>query len=116
MPFVILAAAAVQAASAPAALQPFGKWQVNYADQACLLSRSYGPVDAQVTLGFQPLPLSGTAEFIIATPGQRFAPGSGKATVTLIPSGATAKGNYIEWSPAGTKRRIARIEVTEIAL
>lgn len=69
-------------------LTPTGKWTVDYADAACILSRDYGSGDARTTLGINPSPLASSLVLVTVSPGAkttRYRPMKG--TLTLQPSG-----------------------------
>ncbi|MEG3176328.1 energy transducer TonB [Sphingomonas sp. RB3P16] len=93
MKSIAIAALLVTAQPVPtqtAPLAPTGKWTVDYADAACILSRDYGTADARTTLGVNPSPLGSGLELITVTPGAtttRYRPTKG--TLTLQPSGRT---------------------------
>lgn len=81
-----------QAVTTPASVpqEPIGKWAVDYADTACILSRDYGPSDALTTLRINPSPLAAGLELATIAPGAkttRYRPMKG--TLTLQPSGQT---------------------------
>lgn len=92
MKTMLIAALLALAGPAPAdvPLQPTGKWTVEYADAACILSRDYGPSNARTALGINPSPLASGLEVVTVTPGAkttRYRPMKG--TLTLQPSGRT---------------------------
>ena len=81
-----------QALAAPIStpLAPTGKWTVDYADAACILSRTYGVGDPHTTLGINPSLLASGLELITVAPGAtttRYR--TMKGTLTLQPSGQT---------------------------
>lgn len=82
-----LAAAAVLAAwtanpSSAAPLQPTGKWIADFAENKCLLSRSYGTSAKPLDLSFEQAPMSDEIEIHLFKTGSRddFRNGRGKVT------------------------------------
>jgi TonB family protein len=64
-----IVAALTQAAATPAPLAPTSKWNVDYADNMCTLSRSYGTGQRPLLLGFKPSPMSDSLQLVLIAPG-----------------------------------------------
>lgn len=104
----LLALASAQAGAvvpaAPAPLEPNGPWVVEGSEGACMLTRSYGPDSAKITVGLQPLFTTPKSELIVLTQDRSRENGRGEATVTLS-SGEVLTGTF--YSYALTNRRRA---------
>ncbi|WP_426264080.1 energy transducer TonB [Sphingomonas sp. PWP1-2] len=90
MKTMLIAALLALGGPAPAEvpLQPTGKWTVEYADAACILSRDYGDGQARRTLGFKPWPLGDALEIVTLSSGATTTRArSLKAQLLLQPSG-----------------------------
>ena len=71
-------------------LAPVGKWTVEYADAACVLSHDFGAVGSLITVGFAPSPLGDYIELVTIKAGAASAKyKQTKGRVTLQPSGRT---------------------------
>lgn len=104
----MIAMAAATAATDPVALAPSGKWIVDYQEQMCLVSRSFGPATATTMFAIKPaISLDETGQTLyLVTPstgskGVRHGPG----TVTLQPSGLQKKIDYVSVVLKGTDFR-----------
>jgi TonB family protein len=98
----LLLAAAFVADADPAALQPSGRWQVDYQVDKCLLSRAFGPATASVGFGIKPAIVfgSGRASLYIVVPDSRDgAVHRGEAKITLQPSGRVFRELYVSSRP-----------------
>lgn len=105
------------AAADPAALPPAGKWQVEYADSMCVLSRDYGAGPDRVTLALRPWPMSNETEVVVLTQGKAPLVDNGRAEITLLPAGHTTRGTFARFDmPKGAPGRIATLHFDEGAL
>jgi TonB family protein len=105
------------AAADPAALSPASKWQVEYADNMCVLSRDYGVGADKVTLALRPWPMSNETEVVVLTQGNAPLVDNGRAEITLLPAGHTTKGTFARFDmPKGAPGRIATLHFDEGAL
>ncbi|MES2043712.1 MAG: energy transducer TonB [Pseudomonadota bacterium] len=101
----------------PAALSPATKWQVEYADSMCVLSRDYGAGADKVTLALRPWPMSNETEVIVLTQGNAALVDGGRAEISLLPAGHTTKGSFSRFDmPKGAPGRIATLHFDEGAL
>ncbi|KQN37474.1 hypothetical protein ASG37_10535 [Sphingomonas sp. Leaf407] len=74
-------------APATAPLAPVSGWNVEYADDLCVVSRTYGDVATPITIGFKPTPFGDTIQSVVLGPRSRLGP-QGEIDVTLsTPSG-----------------------------
>lgn len=89
----LIALALVGAQGAPA-LKPTTKWAVAHNEGECILSRGFGPAGG-TTFAFKPTPpgLAGDLVLLLPEPGRGIRQGSGD--VTLFPSGATFKTEWV---------------------
>jgi hypothetical protein len=105
------------AAADPAALAPTNKWQVEYADSMCVLSRDYGAGPDKVTLALRPWPMSNETEVVVLTQGNAPLVDNGRAEITLLPAGHSTKGTFARFDmPKGAPGRIATLHFDEGAL
>ncbi|HSI16422.1 MAG TPA: energy transducer TonB [Sphingomonas sp.] len=81
------------AAADPVALPPAGKWQVEYADMMCLLSRDYGAGPDKRTLALRVSPTNVRREITLIAPGTAMSD-RGVASITLPPDGHAVTGTY----------------------
>lgn len=91
----LLAVQPVAAQEAGAPLQPVGPWGVDYANNSCVVSHSFGAGARKIDVVFQLLPRSDSATVAIAA---AVAPGAGgtrgKAVVTLQPGGQRIETDF----------------------
>lgn len=108
--------AASLALSAPATmeapLQPTGKWTVEYADDLCVLSRTYGTADAPLIFGIRPSPLSDSIEIVLIQPnGGVGGVQTGSAKLVIRPGKAPIDASYTSTVAATDKPRITKFAV-----
>lgn len=92
----------ISAFAAASSLAPSGKWTVDYQPTMCVASRQFGPEQAPTYLAFQPSVSMDTKDvklFVLAPNIEGGGVSSGKALITLQPSGATKSVKYISWIP-----------------
>lgn len=96
------------AAAAAVVIPPSGPWNVEAAENLCLLSRKYGEGTDKFLVGFQPVFDQQSMELILIDPARVTRPDSGTASVTRAPDGKTFKGDFFT---VGIKnnRRFTRI-------
>lgn len=109
---MIASLVALALAAAPTSLTPSGPWRVEAEDDLCLLSHGFGPADAKVTLGFQPLFTDRNMELLILAPDRTVDPHAGRATVTLLPSGRVVPAQYVSVQARDHLRRLTRLTVS----
>ena len=106
-------------AQGPAApLAPTGKWTVEYAENLCLLSHSFGTGDSEVSLGLRPWPMGEKTEVVLISPdSSSTASRDGKgATLSLSSAGPEIEGDYSShWLPT-RKMRLTTLTVEQVAL
>ena len=109
----VSAALAVQtiAAVPPVPLKPQGPWNVQYADNMCLLSRSFGTGDQSVLLGFQPG--FGDWRIILTRSAAQKEMTYGEAEISLDGGTPSFKARYFENSLKDGKTRAALIDLDE---
>src|SRR5258706_3109095 len=101
---------AVQAPTGP--LAPVGNWKVEYAENMCILSHSFGTGTSEVTLGFRPWPMGERTEVVLisrdsTSTSSRFGKG---ATLSLTSAGPGTEGDY--WSYWLPKRKVRLVNLT----
>jgi hypothetical protein len=104
--FIILPAL-LQAAPAPAPLQPNANWTVAYEESMCLASRSFG-ANAEVKLLLRPSPFGDNVEvtFIQSGSSDRRVVMDGKAQLLVGPDGGKFDGSYKAWRSPSQKGRV----------
>jgi len=88
---------------------PTSKWQVEYADTMCVLSRAYGAGPDAVTLGLRPMPMSTHSEIVLITQGNAATKLDGHGEIALLPSGHSTIGIYGRFPMPKGPGRIATI-------
>ena len=97
-------------------LQPNGRWVVEYAQNMCVLSRTYGGASEPVTLGFRPYPMGASTEIVLLTPGSDIRVVGDNAELSLLPDDHPVQGTYNLYYVSKIKRRIATLSMGEDAL
>jgi hypothetical protein len=87
--WIALAAALIGSGADTAPLTPSTKWIVDYQQEGCLLTRTFGPATAPTALGFEPSMARDVGRLIVVLPNKGIADRQGTAHITLQPSGAT---------------------------
>jgi hypothetical protein len=96
------------AAAVPTPLAPTGKWVVDYQKDMCLVSRSFGPANANTMFALKPaiaMEEGGQTLFVLSTNTGGSGMRHGQALVTLLPSGIQKKLEYASIVPDGAKFR-----------
>lgn len=99
---------ALAAATATAPLAPSGKWVVDYQKDMCLVSRSFGPPNANTMFALKPaiaMEEGGQTIFVLSLKTGGSGMRRGQALATLLPSGVQKKLDYVSVVPAGTTFR-----------
>lgn len=78
----------------PPVLAHHGPWNVHTSENACLLARTFGEAESEVSIGFQPLFNAQSGEVQLLTAANRGERSRGEATITQRPSGRVEKGDY----------------------
>ncbi|KQM85995.1 hypothetical protein ASE67_08960 [Sphingomonas sp. Leaf23] len=88
-------------ASAPAAppMTPVNRWNVEYAEKMCVVSRGYGDPAAPVTIGFKPTPFGETMQAVILGKRDRLGK-EGRFELTLE---APGRDLPLDGKPMGTR-------------
>jgi len=103
--------ATIVALASAAPLQPSGKWVVDFADNACVLSRQYGSGDDQFSLHFKAPLLGRQFEIIIAEPNQRKAPETYETGWIEKVNGQRIEPIYIDSYSTVAKSRLSRVYI-----
>jgi TonB family protein len=99
-------------------LAPTGNWNVEYAENMCILSHSFGTGLAEVTLGFRPWPMGERTEVVLISrdstgTASRFGKG---ATLSLSSAGPGIEGDYWSFWLPKRKVRLSTLIVDQAAL
>lgn len=108
-------AATISQASVPSqqsaiALKPSTPWNLQYADNMCLLQRSFGTGDQLVVLGFQPGMLSDDGRIVLVRQASKPGLTYGEAQVSFDNGAGTFTGRYFENLLKDGKTRAALID------
>jgi TonB family protein len=109
-------ASALPAQTGP--LAPIGNWNVEYAENMCILSHGFGTGDSQVTVGFRPWPMGEKTEVVLishdsSSTASRYGKG---ATLSLSPAGRELEGDYWSYWLPQRKMRLVTLTVEQAAL
>ncbi|WP_160296832.1 TonB family protein [Sphingomonas sp. ERG5] len=113
---ILALAAPLSPPATEAALAPSGKWNIEYANNLCLLSREFGAGDAKIRLGIRPTRLGSFTQLVLIRPVSVGKTSYGDARVTLMPSGVPAKASYNTYKPVKDIGQITTVEVRSQAL
>ncbi|WP_425230065.1 energy transducer TonB [Sphingomonas sp.] len=111
-----IAAAALQIATpspAVSMLEPNGPWVIEGSEGACILTRSYGPDAAKITVGVQPLFNTPRAEIVVLTRDGSTWSGSGDGSVRF---GADLIEGTFSSYPLDGHRRLTRFALPATVL
>ena len=97
--------------AAAAALGPSGKWVVEYADDACVLQRSFGEGAGKVTFGLRPARDDSGYEVIVVTPSKAQSASSGVARMRFSPGADWITADYISGPMAGRADRLTTFPI-----
>lgn len=92
------------------ALAPTGKWNVEYADNMCVLSRSYGTADKPLILGFKPAPMSDRMQLVLISAGPMGRMRYSTAQVA-IQSGLATKHPALTYSTRDSRLRVTTLDL-----
>lgn len=112
--FAALSAAfAIQSAfAAQAPLKPSGPWNVEYADNMCILAREFGEGDAKVTLGFRPGVFSEHIRVVLVEAGKGNEVVRGEAQLAFD-ANAPLKARYIQQFNQRREQRVVMIDLQQ---
>jgi hypothetical protein len=99
-------------------LAPVGNWNVEYAENMCILSHGFGTGLAEVTLGFRPWPMGERTEVVLISrdstgTASRFGKG---ATLSLSSAGPRIEGDFWSFWLPKRKVRLLTLIVDQAAL
>ncbi|MDB5675779.1 MAG: hypothetical protein JWM65_2761 [Sphingomonas bacterium] len=112
---MILSLLLLAAAADPVAIAPANKWQVEYADTMCVLSRDYGAGADKLTLGVRTSPTNMRREIVLIGAGKATSD-RGVAAITLLPDGHAVTGTYRRGPLPGAAGNVATTFFEEAAL
>jgi TonB family protein len=107
----MIAILALAAAESATPLAPAGKWQIEYADNMCVASRTFGTIPHSVVFGIRPWPRSKAAEIFLATREAAGKSDKGDGSIVLAPSGSVANGGYWSFYDSKTGQRVTQLRV-----
>lgn len=109
------AALMAQAASASAGpLLPGGKWALDYAENACVVTRTFGRGADALTFGYRPFPTSLQGDLLLIRPlsgGPRQERGRGE--IVLQPSGARFPTEWAHAAIGAKATSVLRLRITD---
>lgn len=110
--FVFLLAAT--ASAAPTVLHPSGPWAAEYAQDMCVLSRSFGTGENRLLFAFKPAPNSDSARLMLlrSAKGSRVTPG--KANIQLSDGSRPPWANF--WSASTKGNNLMAIDLPRSSL
>jgi TonB family protein len=120
---LMMAQAAVSAPAQPAPsppLAPSGKWVVEYDQELCAASRTYGDGPAAITLAFRPFPTQPSMEVVLIDhgPGTKYAT-TGDGAIVLDPTGQRAATAWRSFAIKGGERilhlDVKRADLSQLA-
>ena len=105
----VLLALALAATGDAAPLVPNGKWNLDYARDACRLSRDYGEGGQQITAVFERAGNDEGLALYLIGPDERGGASRGTASIRIEPQGITQKSYYEKWTTrSATPRGVVR--------
>jgi TonB family protein len=116
----LIQAAAAPAETGPPPLAPAGKWVVEYDQELCAASRTYGTGPAAVTLAFRPFPTQPTMEVVLIDRHAESGYGeTGDGAIVLAPTGQRAPTSWRSFGLPGGQRvlhlDVRRDDVSQLA-
>ena len=108
---LVLSVASAPVAAAAPPLGPSGKWVVEYADDACVLQRSFGEGGEKTTFGLRPARDDSGYEVIVVTSGEARRATSGVAHMRFLPGNERVEADYISGPLEGRSDRITTFPV-----
>ena len=112
----MLISLALAAVTTAAPLAPTGKWGIDYAEDMCVLSRSYGEGTNRIAVALRPYPMGTETEVVLITPGSGYSVSTGRAELTLLPTARTVQGTYVRYPVPKRSGRLARLTLGQDAL
>lgn len=88
------------AQATPAALEPAGKWTIDYGAD-CTLSRAFASPDGEVTLGIRPNIMQPGGDLVLVLPGSGGSSRTGAGELTLGPAGKSFRARYARVTVTG---------------
>jgi len=101
------------AAPPPGPLKPWSPWNVEYADDMCILQRFYGDKAQPITLGFKPGPLGEHMRVVLIQPEGSLGKGQGRAQLTFD-NGSPLENGF--WSMRAKAMHITIIDLKRAEL
>ena len=99
----------------PAPLKPSSPWNVEYADDMCILQRFYGDKAQPVTLGFKPGPLGEHMRVLLIQPQGSLGKGQGRARL-YFDDGPPAEDSFWSVPNKATKMHATVVDLKRSAL
>ncbi|MDB5705914.1 MAG: hypothetical protein JWN66_3030 [Sphingomonas bacterium] len=105
--WIAMAAALTSAGTETVPLTPSSKWVVDYQKEGCLLTRDFGPVEAPISLGFEPSMARDGGRLVLILPdkgegGRR----DGMAHLVLQPSGKKLSASFYSMPIRNVRRGV----------
>lgn len=115
---ILVALAGQLTAQTPLApMQPSGPWSMEYAENACVLSRNYGQGTDQVTIAFRPYALSNGVDFLVTSSEETSkSRTNNNATIILSASEKPIKREYSSYFQQAIGKRIFTTYFTDTEL
>jgi len=107
---IALALAPAHSAPSPTPLTPTSKWNVEYADNMCILSRSYRAQSGMFVLAFKPAPMADSIQLIVLHE-HGSGRSAGRAEVGFGPASPPVEGSYFSAPLAGKPLHVTAIDV-----
>ena len=99
------------AASAATPRQPTGKWTLDYAENMCILQRSYRTADDPLLIALKPAPMSDDIQLIVMTEGGGSLVRSGKVKIGFGEASSVVETRFVSASPRGKSTRLMLIDL-----
>lgn len=113
---ITLSLASSALAQTPATLQPIGPWKVDYAQEECRLTRTFGAGEEQLLLRIARGGTVGSADMVVAGRGLPKLPSRVGVKLTLSPQSQSASSSGYSMSVPGRTERFLRWYDTNLAL
>jgi TonB family protein len=114
--WALLSSVAAPAASEPTPLKPTSKWMVDYAENLCVLSRSFGSKEQPVILGFKPSPMAESIRLLLIVDSAQSVPSSGTGSVQSGNEGEPTGTYFASRYDADKSRRLIFMDVNRADL
>lgn len=115
---ILAAAMLMQTASGapPAALPPSGKWVIEYEENMCVLSRTYGTGEAARLVAIKPVTFGDVADIVMVTDDRSTDYRLEKGRLVLQPGGAVIEGRVRSWRVPDQPKHVVALEVPRTSL